>query len=357
MQQSVTAQEVSRACELLNAAGVDPLDANRGQIRSIVGVGDRRARTIREWIRRGGLDSKSIQPQESTLQETFDTAYEKYREWIGMSYVHGVSKKAEAPSSDRVTIISASDFHTPFHSKPALHALLQEADRVDMLVIPGDFLTSWSWSRWPKSKKETEPVEEFREGQAVLSTLAEAFKKVVLFGGNHCARPRKYLSERLPPEVMSYLEITAPGSLNPLQLMASSLSNVEIVQPVVKDHAQFSFLWQRGDCVFSHAEKYSIIPGKAASGPVLHWLKSFAEPLGIVTGVRALVQAHTHQISSAIADYGVLAIESGCMCDLESYVGDPKIMSPRPPAIGWTVVVQDNGRTDWRETRPIPLYS
>jgi hypothetical protein len=344
----VTAQEVAKACELLRANGINPLEATRGHIRGLMNIGDRRSRTIKEWISRGGI------PEIAAPATTFDQAYAEYKNWIGMSGTH---KTPAAPTltQERLKIISASDFHVPFHHRGALKALLEEAPSTDLLVIPGDFLTSWSWSRWPKGKKETEPLEEFREGQAVLTLLAESFKRIVVFGGNHCHRTRKYLAERLPPEVMSYLAVTAPGALNPLSLMASELKNVEIAESISKDHATFDFLWQHGDCVFSHAEKYSVIPGKAATGPVLHWLKSFAEPMGIVKNVRTLVQAHTHQLSYAVADFGVLAIESGCLCEVESYIGDAKIMSPRPPTLGWVEIHQTNGRTDWRMSRPIPV--
>src|SRR3954468_22123824 len=57
MNNIVTAEEVAQACQALRVAGVDPAEATRGQISRIWGVGDRRARTIREWLRRGGIQS------------------------------------------------------------------------------------------------------------------------------------------------------------------------------------------------------------------------------------------------------------------------------------------------------------
>ncbi len=289
------------------------------------------------------------------LQSTFDIALAAYREWIGMSTTPVAARRGRGRPARMQRIIAASDFHIPFHSKYALQELLKEAQDTSLLVIPGDFLDHWSWSRWPKSRKESEPVEEFKEGQVVLSLLAEKFRQIVIFGGNHCSRPRKYLADRLPPEIMAYLEMTAPGSLSPLKLMASQFSNVEIAEPAVKDNAEFPFIWQLGDCVFSHAEKYSQIPNRAVSGPVLQWLMSFARPQGIVSDFRCVVQGHTHQAGTVIGDFNVLAIENGCMCPVQSYQGDAKIMSRRPPQLGWSVIRQDNGRTDIRESRFIPL--
>lgn len=51
---NVTPSEVSAACASLREFGVDPATATRGDIRHACNVGDRRARTIREWIRRSG---------------------------------------------------------------------------------------------------------------------------------------------------------------------------------------------------------------------------------------------------------------------------------------------------------------
>jgi hypothetical protein len=49
---NVSAEEVSRAISALQAAGIEPNQATRGDIKRVVGIGDRRARTIREWISR-----------------------------------------------------------------------------------------------------------------------------------------------------------------------------------------------------------------------------------------------------------------------------------------------------------------
>jgi len=61
---NVTAEEVARAVQALQAAGIDPKEATRGQIREHCGVGERRARTIREWIRRGGAGDSASESHE-----------------------------------------------------------------------------------------------------------------------------------------------------------------------------------------------------------------------------------------------------------------------------------------------------
>lgn len=286
---------------------------------------------------------------------SFDTAFEAYREWLGWSGTPSIPERRGRPHKIR-RIVAASDFHAPFHDREALKKLIRQESRIaDVLVIAGDLADCWSTSRWPKAKRETDPRTEFLEAQVVLTTLSEQFREVVVVGGNHDARPRKYLSERLPPDVMDYLQLTAPGALNPLSLMAAGLKNVALAPAIEAGNAVFDFIYQVGDCVFTHAEAYSKIPNRAVSGPVLQWLKSFAEPQGIVKPFRCVVQGHTHQAGTVHGDFGVLCIENGSMCGTQSYQADAKIRSTRPPVRGWSVILQQNGVTDISQSRFVPL--
>lgn len=288
---------------------------------------------------------------------SLDAAVSAYQAWIGWRIRPAIPERRGRPPKIQ-RIVAASDFHIPFHSKQALAALIaEEADRADVLVINGDLADCWATSRWPKQKRDTDPRSEYLETQAVLNVLSERFRNIVLVGGNHDSRPRKYLADRLPPDVMDYLHLTAAGALNPLSLMAGPLKNVSIAPTITVGNATFDFLYQAGDCVFAHAESYSKIPNRAASGPVLQWLKSFAEPQGIVSPFTTVVQAHTHQAGTVHADFGVLAIENGCMCPTQGYQSDAKIRSTRPPVLGWTVIIQETGVTNHRESRFVPLRS
>jgi predicted phosphodiesterase len=286
---------------------------------------------------------------------SFDVAFAEYRKWIGWSGTPSTRERRGRPHKVK-RIVVASDFHVPFEDKQAVRALIErESRKADLLVIDGDLGDFWSTSRWPKTKRETDPRSEFLATQVVLTMLAERFKKIVIVGGNHDSRPKKYLSDRLPVEVMDYLQLTAPGALNPLALMAGKFKNVSLAPVIHAGHASFDFLFQVGDAVFTHAESYSKIPNRAVSGPVLQWLKSFAEPQGIVKPFTCVIQGHTHQAGVVHGDFGVLAIENGCMCTTQSYQSDPKIKSTRPPAVGWSVILQRDGVTDHSESRFVPL--
>lgn len=356
MQLNVTSEEVVRACAALRAAGVNPVEATRGQVAQSCGVVDRRARTIQEWIRRGGEPVVEV-PLSAEVKPvaSFDTAYSAYQEWIGMG--QGMPCRT-APLEPLRKIVVAGDLHSPFHHREALKALIEEeAGDTDLLVINGDLGDFWSTSRFPKSKRLVDPCSEMVETQAVLALLASKFKRIRMLSGNHDNRPRNYLANVLPPDVLDYIALTGPKVFKPLEFLSEGLGNVEVVDPIRSEFAEFAFLHQIGDLVCTHAETYSIIPNRA-TGNVNKWIHSFAIPAGLLAGpIRCVVQGHTHQGGSVMGDYGTLCIEGGCLSTLQDYHGNARIMTPRPLAQGWTQVYQDNGVTNHRHSRFIPFKS
>ena len=360
MNQNVTRDEVRSVCDALRLAGIEPIAATRGQIVEAVGVVDRRARTIREWIQRSGgeefkPDVQVVKGDDTeTSSTTFDSAYASYKQWIGMTTA------ITTPAGDSVApskIVVAGDFHCPFHHKDAVKALIEEeAGDTDLLVINGDLLDCWGTSRFPKSKRLTDPCSEMAETQALLVLLASKFKRIKMLGGNHDARPKNYLTNLLPPDILDYINLTGPMVFNPLKFLAQGLGNVELVNPIKSGFAEFPFLYQIGDLVCTHAEVFSTINNKA-TGTVNHWIRAFAIPEGIISvTVRAICQGHSHQGGSVMGDYGVLCIEGGCMSQTQDYHGSAKIQSPRPVVRGWSVVYQNEGVTDQRHSRFIPFH-
>jgi predicted phosphodiesterase len=285
---------------------------------------------------------------------TVDAALAAYRDWTGWT---GTITPPAPQTGTRRKIVCASDFHVPWHNPRALKALIEEESAdTDTLVVAGDLADMWATSRFRKTKKMSDPCRDYREAQAVLVLLAERFREVIVSEGNHDNRPLKMLADLLPVEMIEYLRLTGPGALHPLELMAAALPNVTVVKPVEAGFGKFAWFHQIGDAVFSHAEKYSIIPNRAVSGPVLHWFKSYGEPQNLCAPFRVLIQGHTHQSGSVMGDYGVLCIENGCMCEpIQEYMADPKVYSQRPATNGWTVLYQDDGVTDMRSVQFKPL--
>jgi hypothetical protein len=68
----VTAEEVQQAAAKLRKAGVDPLKATRRDIMRACGIGERRARTIKEWLHRSG-EPATGETTEETREYNGDT--------------------------------------------------------------------------------------------------------------------------------------------------------------------------------------------------------------------------------------------------------------------------------------------
>jgi hypothetical protein len=232
----------------------------------------------------------------------------------------------------------------------------RESKSADRLVIAGDLADMFSFSRFRKAVKRSEPVRDFVETQAVLKVLSDNFERVELLPGNHDERPMKFFADHLPVEVMEYLRLTAPGALSPLAFMAKAFPNVTIPEPRRSGDAEFGFIHQIGDLVIGHPETYSKLAGKSVQ-VFSQWVHQFAIPAGLVKApVSAIAMGHTHGSSRTWSDFGVWTYELGCMCRLADYCSDPRCRTPRPWKVGYTIFVQEAaGKTLHNESQFIAL--
>jgi hypothetical protein len=163
------------------------------------------------------------------------------------------------------------------------------------------------------------------------------------------------VAKNVEPGVLEAFRMLCPKFDSPLHLLAKDLPNVEIVQGYSLDHAEFSWFYQIGDLVTTHAEVYSKIPNRAV-GTVIHWLKSYAEPQGLVKPFKVVIQNHTHQAGLTWNDFGIWGIENGCMCQVGDYCGSPQLRgAARPWMKGYSVAHQIDGVTDISRLRFVPL--
>ena len=286
-----------------------------------------------------------------------DAAYERYRELIG--WVQKPTPREPLAARDFTKTVVISDLHSPYQDDDALTEMIaREAPTTDRLVIAGDATDMQNWSRFDKFTQRFHPIEELMQNQKLVRLLCETFPEVILFEGNHDSRWLKYFVGRgIEGEMLDALEYLHPGFKTPIHMMIRDLPNVRMA-PTIKlgPYAEFSWWFQFGDAIATHAETYSKICNRAGS-TVAHWLKSSALTQGLVDPFNVVIQGHTHQGGAVWGDFGVLSIENGCMCHPGDYVGKPKIMgAPRPWMKGYTVVIQDRaGISDPKETRFIPL--
>jgi hypothetical protein len=285
----------------------------------------------------------------------FDKEYSAFRDWIGWN---GEPKPcSQRPPGDIIKSIVLNDTHIPFMCDESFRKMIhEEAADTDQLILAGDIATMSNFTHFPKFSRTYTPAEGFLETSKFMAFCNEAFPSVKVFPGNHDNRFIKWLvkDRGIPPDVLEYFELLSPGFCDPLKIICKDLANVEVLAPIEYEKAKFAFLYQFGDFVVGHAETYSKIPLRAGTN-FSHWLKSFAEPIGIVgkrspagCDIRCVGQAHTHQAGKVFSDYGIWSFELGCMSQMEEYTGSPRIMSARPWVKGYTVVYQDRetGRTD-----------
>jgi hypothetical protein len=292
----------------------------------------------------------------SETEQSFDAAYRAYKQYIGWQKPVAPRKASDAVKNE-FKIVAINDTHAPAHDDDAIaHIIKTEAHDADVCLIAGDFFDNFNFSRYDKFKRPWTPVQELQRTQALLNVLSESFPKVLIMRGNHDERFLKYLVRLgVPPDVLEYFELLAPGFTNPLARIARDLENVYVVDTITHGFAEFPHIYQLNDVVFSHAELFSRVPNKSV-GNVIQWLKSYAEPMGIVKPFRLVAQAHTHQAGKTYNDYGVWGIEMGCLTMTPDYAGDPKLRGAgRPSVVGYTVIYQRDGITDIARSNFIPL--
>lgn len=314
---------------------------SKRRIAAIMGLSDS---TVRKYA-----DAFMREPSvsdENEAREKFLELQHNFRKLIGWNGKVTPAKKHPVGKELRITAVG--DVHVPAQDDEALaHIVRETKDVTDILVDCGDSADNYNFSRYEKYKRTHSALDELTRLQAYYVNLAETYPEVHIMWGNHDARFIKWLVRLgVPPEALEYLEYCAPGiTTNPAARILDGIANVKIVQPIKKDFAEFPFIHQINDVVFSHAERFSKIPNKAV-GDVIQWLMSFGLHAGIVKPFRMVVQAHTHQAGTTFNNFGIVGIENGCVTKLPDYAGDSKRLSERVPVIGYTRIYQNDGVTD-----------
>lgn len=306
-----------------------------------------------------GTDSVSSEPEEVLRTDAdFDRLYANYRAYLGWKDAPEVPEKVErSPDGEELWIV-ASDFHAPYHNDDAVQWMIKKTFRkAKGIIIGGDIADMFYFSKYMKFKQHFGPLEELMRVQALLRTLSEAYENVILMRGNHDDRFIKYLKRMgLPVEVVEVFDyLHGQHSLHPIYVLARGLPNVQVVEPVNKDFAEFGYLYQHGDAVISHAEKYSQQCNKAVSD-VIHSLMSYHLTENVLQPFRVVVQCHTHQAGLTFCDYGVVGIENGCLSMTPDYTGSSKNLPRRRPVLGYTELYQVNGVSDLQKTRFMPYF-
>lgn len=277
------------------------------------------------------------------LPQTADECWALLDDFIGRSQRKekpcARSLKRQASGASRIVI--AGDFHAPFQDNWAVSELITREGDADTLIVNGDLQDFYAISRFTKYERVS--IEsELAAVDALLGQLSAAFPEVVLVGGNHdTQRFEKQLRALLSPEMCHVIEVLTGGNLSVLRVLAKRYPNVRFAETSVGRFG-VGWLYQHGDLLCTHAEKYSRVPGAALRG-IDEWLTDFDDVLGLKPW-KVLVQAHTHAGGVFPFKADRLLVESGCMCSVHGYQLQARI-SGRPQRVGYVACEQEQGQT------------
>jgi hypothetical protein len=284
--------------------------------------------------------------------QPFERAWETWLQQIGCAkdrYVGPAKPKARA---GRLKILVVPDLHAPFHDAQAVAAMIERERDIDIAVLMGDIGDSYSLSRFLKY----DPIpydQELASVTLLLQTFSERFPLVRIIAGNHDGpRLEKQLLDKLDKDMILAIRAMTGGTLDPLEVLCRRFGNIEQVSPKTANGHSARWLTQIGDALFSHAEKFSRVPG-AALRSVEDWMSDFDQSLQLDPW-RVLVQAHTHQLGWFPWRADKLLIECGCLCQSAAYQYGAKI-GGRPQRRGYVVLEQVDGKTDVNSVRMVWL--
>lgn len=248
---------------------------------------------------------------------SFEREWSVWMKHIGMAKDRYAGPAKSKARTGRLRVVAAGDFHIPFHDRDALATLCAREKDADILLIGGDFGDAHCASTF--TKYEHVSYEEEHAGKVlVLQQLSETFPIVkYLKGSNHTDRFEKRLRENLDKDMLDAIMSMTGGILNPDLALVKRFPNIEVAGWKTPGGEEVSWFTMIGDVIFSHAEKYSIVPG-AAVRKIEEWFDDFGATLGLPK-VRAIVQFHTHAGGLFPFKSDMFLIEPGCMCRVHKY--------------------------------------
>ncbi|MDD5366958.1 MAG: metallophosphoesterase [Gallionellaceae bacterium] len=274
-----------------------------------------------------------------------------WAEW--QRYIRAATDRYAGPAKrpvriGRQKILVASDLHIPFQERAAVAEMFTAAADCDLAIFAGDLQDSYAISRF--LKYEHVPLEtELGELTVFLEHASQTWPRVILLEGNHgLARFQKQLLDRLPEEMIKAVQFLAGGNLSLLAACAKRFPNVSVGSTTVDRH-RLDWLYQVGDLLVCHAEKFSIVPGSAMR-KLEEWLTDMTRTLGLAPW-RVVLQAHTHQhLKMPWHGTDRLLLETMCLSGLHGYQIQARI-GGRPQQRGWITLEQVDGVTDPNSVR------
>jgi hypothetical protein len=276
----------------------------------------------------------------------YDTEWKSFCDWIGLR------EQRKSPVSHKLkekTITEAvfTDIHAPFHCMESIIRAVQWAvDRgAKRAWLGGDIADHYSLSRF--NQYEAVGIQqEAVEVRKILDLFSRSFNEVRIIGGNHESRERKYLSARLPADLLNWFL-----SKSFMERLTEDMDNV-YMEKISVEGSTLHWITPIGkDAILAHAESVSKISLRAAEN-VRQWMDNWHDVIDVARP-RLVMQAHTHQAGMAPVGKRII-LETGCLCKVQSYALEPRLYG-KPQTQAATVFTQVDGVTDLNSIRQLFL--
>lgn len=285
-----------------------------------------------------------------TSREVYSAEGErKFLEFLGIPYPYNRPVSNWHPSPERGKVLVLSDLHCPYEHLGVLALAQNEEHDAEILISPGDVGDYYSKSRF----KKTRPITFKEEARAVfmrLQWMATQWPDVRVMIGNHDNRPEKAISGLFSDNT----DLLIMTEQNLLKYFASYFDNIQVVGTQL-DSTDFilTHIYQFGDCIFTHGEL-----SRAQKTAVLEYISKYLFRWGPTLALKpytTIAQAHNHQDmkTSTGPEYWFMIPTA---CDPYSpgieYIFHSKMIGS-PPAVGYMVMHQENGITNYNRTHNV----
>ena len=304
--------------------------------------------------------SRDISPAPFTVEPVnapsgkpvFDTLAEAFKDWIGQTVpAFAVCEPVCSPSDEEERICVISDIHAPWHNQAALVQACDEAEEegCDTVYVCGDFFEYHRISRHHKSKTCTFE-EEIAGCRLAAEYLASRFPRRYYFRGNHEDRWAKYVADNIGEELRFLV-----GDPTKMILDGLGYEFVGHQAAIDGDNKEMVWLAQVGeDAILTHCQLSSAQQGANLERLKL-WLREWGQVLGFTSRPRFIQTGHTHR-GTVHHEHDCLLVESGNLASLDivnyqwKAPGGAQLVNRKPGVLGWTLLVQDRGRTDLKQS-------
>lgn len=300
--------------------------------------------------RKLGCSPKTIQNYLPKIKEVeegekkfkgFNYFYSKYCEIINKDYT---SKRITGKRDLHKTLV-ISDTHNKYMNLEAFSRAINDNLDAQRCVIAGDLINLDAYSKFtPEPDNDrSSVVEDVVATEAMLAVLNDTFPEVIVIDSNHHWRPWKYLAQRMPPELIKYLDTDIVGNI------IKQYPNITLHKKCYNfgnaGEINIGFFYKLGkDCLIGHFETSSKTPMKPLTN-IAGWVKSWDSVFGEFKDVKLILNGHNHR-AGKIYERGIMLGAIPSLCQIMPYILNSDVKYG-PPILGYWVVYQDDkGYTD-----------